>query len=507
MKNLVLAGLTVLSSLFGSTQSAAQPPATHLVRLFYQERAQLTAWVDQGYDLTEKVTDEYVEAVLGQAEIESFQRQGIRLEVVEPDLQLLAVPSCFEDYAATLAHLQTSVNKYPSLATLQDVGDAWEKTQGRASRDLWAVKITSPQTASPKPQVLFVGLHHAREVATSQSLLRLMDYLLGWYGQDQTVSTLLDTREIWIIPMLNPDGREKVNQGYSWRKNTNNTNGCTSQGSFGTDLNRNYSKAWGQSGASSSPCGETYRGPSSFSEPESQASRDFFNQHNFGVVLSIHSYSEVILYPWGYTTAASPHDAQFRALGQKLSDLTKTSPSDYVYSYGPAGSTLYLVSGGEVDFFYDQGATSFVFEIGQTFYPTCATFETNIWPKNLKPFIYAIQVADAPFGTLPSPLPVNPNDPSIITPTLTPTGIVPTPTVTVTPSVSIIPTVTLMPSPTPPAFDADLNDDGKVNDQDLQILLGDFLKTPPLNNPQTDINGDGLVNGIDVSLLILLWSP
>ena len=184
-------------------------------------------------------------------------------------------------------------------------------------RELWAVKISdNVDTDEAEPEVLFTAGQHAREHLTVEMALYLLDELTSKYGTDARITNVVDTREIWIVPNVNPDGSEydiATGSYRSWRKNRQPNAGSSA---IGTDLNRNWGFQWGCCGGSSGTFrSETYRGPRAFSAPETQRVRDFVNSRVIGGVQQIkaaidfHTYSELVLWPYGYTTRRTPAPA------------------------------------------------------------------------------------------------------------------------------------------------------------------------------------------------------
>jgi hypothetical protein len=198
-----------------------------------------------------------------------------------------------------LLQLDTMRLLYPQLITVRDsIGRSQE---GRA---IWAVKIGSSQSAG-KPEVLYTALHHAREPQGMMSVMYYMWWLLENYATNPEAAYLVNNRQQWFIPVVNPDGYEynrttNPNGGGLWRKNRRNNGG----GIYGVDLNRNYGPyhMWNapNGGSSTSPSSDTYRGPAQFSEPELQAIDAFMRSHNIKSCLNYHTYGNYLIYPWGY---------------------------------------------------------------------------------------------------------------------------------------------------------------------------------------------------------------
>ena len=186
----------------------------------------------------------------------------------------------------------------------------------REGRAILAVKISDePDIDDPaEPAVLFMSLHHAREHLTVEMALEIIRLFTEGYGHDPVLTNLVNTREIWVLPNINPDGGEyDIETGVYryWRKNRR-FNGLDSLGNsiFGVDLNRNYGYRWSlEPGSSGTPSDETYRGPAAFSEPETLAVRDFVLAHpDITAAITFHTYAELILYPYGYTYDDLPAD-------------------------------------------------------------------------------------------------------------------------------------------------------------------------------------------------------
>jgi hypothetical protein len=257
---------------------------------------------------------------------------------------------------------------YPTLITSRSsIGTTTE------GRDIWAVKISdNPDVDENEPEVRFDSNHHAREMMAVHSSLWFMFWVLENYGTDPLATYLVNEREMWFIPVVNADGwawneTTDPSGGGMWRKNRRN-NG---DGTFGVDLNRNYTYQWGYDllGSSTSTSSETYRGPSAGSEPEVQAMMAFFAQREFITALSIHTYSDLWIWPWGYDVFLPANNDDYVEIGELATELNG-------YTTGPAAATLYPANGTTID--YDQFAhqtMAWLPEIGsssQGFWPATA---------------------------------------------------------------------------------------------------------------------------------------
>jgi hypothetical protein len=253
--------------------------------------------------------------------------------------------------------LRTLERDFPGLARVVAIGESLEK------RKIWALKISDNAAMDEgEPSVLFLGCHHAREWISVEVPFLFGKYLLENYGLSQEVRDLVDASEIWIVPIVNPDGLEYSIHVYRyWRKNRR----ANSDGTYGVDINRNYGYRWGfdNTGSSGMPGSEIYRGTAPFSEPETAAVRDLFAGRDFRAAISFHSYAQTILYPWGYTTEAAPDDAGLGAIAATMTGLM-AAVNGTVYIPGQASRVLYTTNGDTADWTYGlRGAPSFTIEL------------------------------------------------------------------------------------------------------------------------------------------------
>lgn len=211
----------------------------------------------------------------------------------------------YHTYDETRADLEGLVAAHPTRAKLISIGQGWEEVVEFTHRQIWALKISdNVDSEEGEPEIVFVGNHHAREWISVEIPLAIAHHLLESYATDPEIQELVDNKVIWVIPMLNPDGHAySVSTCRCWRKNRRN-NG---DGSFGVDPNRNYGYEWGGSGSSGTSSSYTYRGPAPFSEPETQALRDFLRSRPLlRAAVSYHNYTQAVLRPWSYTLNFTP---------------------------------------------------------------------------------------------------------------------------------------------------------------------------------------------------------
>ena len=183
-------------------------------------------------------------------------------------------------------------------------------------RDIWAAKVSdNVATDEAEPEVMFDGLHHSDEHMGLEMTLHILHWLADGYGSDARITNIVNSREVWIVFAVNPDGAEYDISGgkfHFWRKNRQPNAGTTA---IGTDLNRNYGYRWGGGGnTSTNPLAITYRGASAFSAPETRAVRDFLASRVVGgrqqirVAISFHEYGRLVMWPYGYTYTNVPGD-------------------------------------------------------------------------------------------------------------------------------------------------------------------------------------------------------
>lgn len=257
----------------------------------------------------------------------------------------------FYKYQEFLDALDSMHSKYPDLITVKaPVSTTLTTIEGRP---LYYVKLSdNAAVAENEPQVLYTALHHAREAESLSQLIFYMWYLLDNYATNDYVKYLVDHTEMYFVPMINPDGyvynqTTNPNGGGMWRKNRRN-NG---NGSYGVDLNRNYGQFWGYDNLGSSPDGTTdvYRGTAGFSEAETQMIRDFCNEHDFLLALNAHTYSDLLIYPWGHVVGLETADSNaFRHFAKDMA-----SCSGFITGTGDQ-TVGYVTNGDSDDWMYGE---------------------------------------------------------------------------------------------------------------------------------------------------------
>lgn len=350
----------------------------------------------------ELVKDDYVIAYGGEDEIAIAKKLGW-LEASSPLISKKDFPtddSEFHNYAELTEALQKLARENPDIVSLDTIGKTTE------NRDLWHIRISTELTTSnQKPGIVFMGGHHAREHLSIDTPLRIMQNLIAEYRANNTrIRSLIEGREIHFIPCVNPDGSEFDISGKDykmWRKNRSRNK----DGSFGVDLNRNYGYQWGTGGSSKDTTSDVYMGPTAFSEKETLAIKGFIeNTHNITTLLSFHTYSELILYPWGHSEnpIANTNDHKvYQTMAHKMATWNGYKPQQ--------SSELYIASGDTTDWAYgSQKIFAFTFELDPSgpwdggFYPGQGVIP-EVVRKNTEPVLYLIEHADNPYRVLNEP--------------------------------------------------------------------------------------------------------
>ncbi|WP_058045999.1 M14 family metallopeptidase [Streptomyces roseifaciens] len=283
----------------------------------------------------------------------------------------------FHNYREAMAEIDAGVAKYPAVMSKKVIGKSHE------GREIVAVKISDNVAADEdEPEVLFTAHQHAREHLTVEMALYLLKEFGSKYGSDPRITKMVDSREIWVVPDVNPDGGEydiATGSYRSWRKNRQPNAGS---GSTGTDLNRNWNFKWGCcNGSSGSTGSETYRGSAPESAPEVKVVADFARSRIVGgkqqikAGIDFHTYSELVLWPFGYTYSDTgpgmtqdEHDV-YATLGKSMAASNGYTPEQ--------SSDLYVTDGTIDDWLWgDQRIFSYTFEMypnesgaGGGFYP------------------------------------------------------------------------------------------------------------------------------------------
>ena len=388
-------GAAQTSPAAGNPRAVFRPSIRPYVVWGVSSREERSLLVSEGFDIGERAWADHVELFGTRTQALALSVSGYRVipEAVHtpagprPD----DFPPGYEDYhnyAEMVQDVQDVAAAHPDIAHVFSLGTSYE------GRDIIGIRISNDATDNlHEPGVFFVGQHHAREHLTVEVVLGL----IHMFAEDPKLRSLVDTRQIYLVPSLNPDGSEYDIQSGNfvyWRKNRQ-----PYQGIYGTDNNRNYSYRWGCCGGSSSdPNSEVYRGPFPLSTPEDQAMANFMLAHrNVTTGISYHTYGELVLYPYGYTYQDIPPDmtvidhSTFVAMAQEMGRTTGYTPEQ--------SSDLYITDGDWNDWMYGalhrypftiEGA-----DYGYGFYPPEQYIPTEV-EREKRAAIFDAMMADCP---------------------------------------------------------------------------------------------------------------
>ena len=304
----------------------------------------------------------------------------------------------YHTYAEMSAEVLAVATAHPDIVQRVSIGKSYE------GRTIWAVKISDNVTVDePEPEVLFDGLTHSDEHMGLEMTLKIMHWLVDGYGTDPRITRIVNTREVWIILAVNPDGAEydiRYGKFHYWRKNRQPTPGTSY---IGTDLNRNFGYRWGGGGrTSTNPAAITYRGPSAFSAPETRNIRDFLasrvvdGRQQIRAAITFHEAGRLVMWPYGYTYSDVPADMTvddhhaLALIGQHMAATNGYRPEQ--------ASDLYITSGTTRDYEYGvYRIFAYTFEMSVVDYPkdTMISPETG---RNREAVLYLIERAACPLG-------------------------------------------------------------------------------------------------------------
>jgi hypothetical protein len=304
-----------------------------------------------------------------------------------------ATPATYLELDGIVARMQDIAAAYPAIAQFVDITTTYNTPPTAQGRHLYALKISdNVETDEDEPAMLIVSAHHAREISTPVITLAAAERLTAGYGSDERITSAVDSHEIWIAPVWNPDGYAYVfTTDNMWRKNRR----LFSNGA-GVDQNRNYPQGWSTSCAGSTSVGsETYKGPSAASEAETQTMMTWSTRERFAKVIDYHSYGREVLY--GYRCLSHPFSSWMQ---QEAAALSRVS--------GYGGLTRIPSAEGEHPEwqFARMGAYAFLIETHEEFQPAydSAVAEASlVWPGILsvleRPISVSGHVTDAESGT------------------------------------------------------------------------------------------------------------
>lgn len=432
------AWVLLLAAFAGSGHAASRDDDLVIIHARYRDRAELQTIASYFQHLIVDERTKTITVEASQEDILALQRAGIRVGIDrdatvrlrESDAarkyEIESIPgySCYRTVEETYATMNTMAAAHPNLARVVDIGPSWLRsrsaTAGYRMRVLRLNNVATDASLGSKPNMVVFGSIHAREYTPAELLTRFGEWLVNGYGKDSEATWLLDNFRFHLVLQANPDGRKKAESGLSWRKNVDNLNGTCSTNAYGVDLNRNFPYRWNSAagGSSGDPCLGNYRGPRQSSEPETvdmlryvvgvpdsngiyaggvlpdrrgDATTSLAPADYRGLFVDLHSYSQLVLWPWSYTTTATPNATALRTLGRRLAWFNGYSPRQW--------TGLYIADGTTTDSVYGLlGAPSYTLEMGASFFESCSTFQDSTLPQNLNALRYSARNLFAPYA-------------------------------------------------------------------------------------------------------------
>ncbi|XP_032617632.1 carboxypeptidase A4 isoform X2 [Hylobates moloch] len=290
------------------------------------------------------------------------------VDVLVPSVSLQAVKSFLRsqglEYAVTIEDLQiyhemdNIAADFPDLARRVKIGHSFE------NRPMYVLKFSTGKGARRPAVWLNAGIH-SREWISQATAIWTARKIVSDYQRDPAITSILEKMDIFLLPVANPDGYVYTQtQNRLWRKTRSRNPGSSC---IGTDPNRNWNASFAGKGASDNPCSEVYHGPHANSEVEVKSVVDFIQKHgNFKCFIDLHSYSQLLMYPYGYSVKKAPDAEELDKVARHAAKAL-ASVSGTEYQVGPTCTTVYPASGSSIDWAYDNGIKfAFTFELRDT---------------------------------------------------------------------------------------------------------------------------------------------
>jgi hypothetical protein len=344
---------------------SASPPVRIAIRVPCDDPAACTLAESLALDVWTELPGQGqpLDLVVSSAALDRLAAAGVAWQVLVPDIDAVAAAEArrlrspaahtadwfgeYHDYNAIVAHLGELAEIAPAHIALEPIGNSLD------NRPIWALRVAGGDPdATP---MLINGTLHAREWIASMVATCIADRLIRDYDRDPAIHAFVQHTRLWVVPVANPDGYQySWSTDRYWRKNR--------RGTFGVDLNRNFSVGFGGTGSSGSRLSQTYRGPHAFSEPESSALRDLSRREHIALHVDFHAYGQIALYPWGHTGTPSDDRDRFAAIGDRMvSAMVAQHGTRFRLS---SAIEFYPAAGAMLDWMYGEaGALSYTIEL------------------------------------------------------------------------------------------------------------------------------------------------
>ncbi len=383
-----------------------------LVRISGADEMFIQQLLKGNYDVALYRPNHFIDLVLNEQQLSEFKKMDPDIQIMVTENQMKAnlssstkdIPG-YRNYSQTIALLNEYATTYPNICQLHILGnstgaDYLASNYGTVYNDfnhqLIALKVSdNPEIEEDEPSFYFMGGHHAREPLGTEVSMAVLFHYLSLYNTDPVITDLINTSQIWFLPMVNPDGQKVVldQTDVWWRKNIRDNNNNHQfdtydqwgYGPDGIDINRNYGYGWGYFSSTDDITYPTYHGTEPFSETETTIVKNLLDSHQFVAGISYHTYGGLVLYPWGsLPNIVSPDGLALSDLANQMADtILKTDGSNMHYDPG-YGWELYPASGGLDEYAYGQnGIFGYTIELAEEFIPS-VSIVTQTCQNNLE---------------------------------------------------------------------------------------------------------------------------
>ncbi len=334
-------------------------------------------------NITFKELPDCVEIIIDESQLSDLRGLGYNPVITEKTLR--NDPSLYRTYTEVIQELQTLSILYPTITDLSSLGPSTGKilfnngntNYANYQHEVWCLKVSdNPTQEEEEPNAYVMGGIHSNELISVEVTMAALSYILENYGTDPEITNIVNSQQIWFVPIINPDGYTMVIEDSSTthRKNIrdNNDNMAPDGGNVdGVDLNRNFGYVWGDNGTSNYPWSNIYHGPEAWSEIETQYIRDLLQHRKFYAGITYHSYAQYILYPLGHIDGARSLDSLY--MHQLAHDMAVTIPklnSPNTYGYYQANNFNYTCQGTMGDWSYsEERIFGYTIELGDEYIP------------------------------------------------------------------------------------------------------------------------------------------
>ncbi len=402
----VIAALATLLTL--SIPSLGLAETKSLVRISVTTREELSR-LPRALDVAGGSQGRWIDAVATPEKLREIRATGLPTAIIHQDLEayLNSVKGYYHTFPQLISDLEFIATVFSSISRLDTLGTTYE------GRPLVIMKISDNVAIDEgnEPELFFMGLHHAREWPSLEIAYHIAETLIFNYGLDPHITEVVDSREIWVMPCVNPDGYAYCHdQGNDWRKNRRF---FPEYNSYGVDLNRNYNGsvngdpegAWGTTrtyGTTHNPWESVYCGPFPFSEVETRVVRDFFQVHDFVFSVSYHTYYQVVIWPWAYSgSKASPDSALIGDIGAQMASRIARQSGIGNYDAAQAPAIGYTTTGDTDDWAYGychyvagSNCLPYTVEACDEFQPPEPSLD-QIVQENFEGALYLCDIADS----------------------------------------------------------------------------------------------------------------